>query len=647
MTSLQTTQAYQVTYDYGKEGALVDALLGGDVPERRTPRKANQAQVAALPDDDDDGSFGESDDDEAEQRLQTIQQKVFSPEKAPSPVPEPSPVQEPDVPEELRQKRQQVKNYQVMLEALAPVPGVNPETIYAGINGAEVDVRDAKIIQLAKKARNYTVALASEREKNRKLSLDFERLKIDATALAKELKARGPLDPDAARYPFQENQAPAKEAPVTKASQRERRAEKRSAELRHKLETERAETDKLRRALVREVGDKLEDALANEGEGWKGRAQQIVMLKNKVRRLEREVSEAGVRKRPPRRDVDAVAQRELEEARKEREREIQEVFEQKESLQREVFKVKETLQASQARVVAQTQEVQRNKDHIKSLLEKGDGDDELVDALRREVAALKDGLRERDAKIKVLEREKSTVRVARGGKTKTTQQSGTQQDVARLERDNARLQKQVEHQAEQLKKRRRPDKAPVYAGPEPVIKPATPPRVERPATPPQELSFAERWAGAGDDADMRRPGGSPPPQPLLPRDDDAAGVFSPSRTLPARPSGVDRGPQSSLDAPRGRRAAPRNDDGAGIFSPSRLPPQPDVAQRAEAAAFEELRAERRREATLRRLVDAEANAQAQREEEERLWRADAARRPATPEGWTPPADAGESDGWSD
>ena len=146
---------------------------------------------------------------------------------------------------------------------------------------------------------------------------------------------------------------------------------------------------------------------------------------------------------------------------------------------------------------------------------------------------------------------------------------------------------------------------------------------------------------------MRRPGGSPPPQPLLPRDDDAAGVFSPSRALPARPSGVDRGPQSSLDAPRGRRAAPRNDDGAGIFSPSRLPPQPDVAQRAEAAAFEELRAERRREAKLKALMDAEANAQAQREEEERLWRADAARRPATPEGWTPPADGGESDGWSD
>ena len=103
----------------------------------------------------------------------------------------------------------------------------------------------------------------------------------------------------------------------------------------------------------------------------------------------------------------------------------------------------------------------------------------------------------------------------------------------------------------------------------------------------------------------------------------------------------------ALAAPRGRRSSQSNADGAGIFSPSRLPPQPDVAQRAEAAAFEELRAERRREAKLKALMDAEANAQAQREEEERIWRADAARRPATPEGWTPPADGGESDGWSD
>ena len=106
MTSLQTTQAYQVTYDYGKEGALVDALLGGDVPERRTPRKANQAQVAALPDDDDDdGSFGESRTTTRPSSSYNKSSRRSSRPKKATPVPEPSPVQEPDIPEELRQKR--------------------------------------------------------------------------------------------------------------------------------------------------------------------------------------------------------------------------------------------------------------------------------------------------------------------------------------------------------------------------------------------------------------------------------------------------------------------------------------------------------------------------------------------------------------
>ena len=187
------------------------------------------------------------------------------------------------------------------------------------------------------------------------------------------------------------------------------------------------------------------------------------MLKNKVRRLEREVSEAGVRKRPPRRDVDAVAQRELEEARKEREREIQEVFEQKESLQREVFKVKETLQASQARVVAQTQEVQRNKDHIKSLLEKGDGDDELVDALRREVAALKDGgSATRRSKYLRGRRARSASpgaarRRSRAARSRTWRGSSATTRVSRSRSSTACLKLY-------LLIRRRPDEAPVYAG---------------------------------------------------------------------------------------------------------------------------------------------------------------------------------------
>ena len=106
--------------------------------------------------------------------------------------------------------------------------------------------------------------------------------------------------------------------------------------------------------------------------------------------LEREFVGPGVRKRPPRREMWTPSVRVARVRRSAQgagRREIQEVFDAdgSKTMQREVVKVRETLQASQARAVAQTQEVQRNKDHIKSLLEKGDGDDELVDALRRDL----------------------------------------------------------------------------------------------------------------------------------------------------------------------------------------------------------------------------------------------------------------------
>ena len=50
----------------------------------------------------------------------------------------------------------------------------------------------------------------------------------------------------------------------------------------------RAERDKLERALVREVGSDVPMAklLADEGGDWRGRAQQIGLLRDKVRELQ-------------------------------------------------------------------------------------------------------------------------------------------------------------------------------------------------------------------------------------------------------------------------------------------------------------------------------------------------------------------------
>ena len=59
----------------------------------------------------------------------------------------------------------------------------------------------------------------------------------------------------------------------------------------------RAERDKLERALVREVGSDVPMAklLADEGGDWRGRAQQIGLLRDKVRELqESQVQRAAV-----------------------------------------------------------------------------------------------------------------------------------------------------------------------------------------------------------------------------------------------------------------------------------------------------------------------------------------------------------------
>ncbi|CAM9981269.1 unnamed protein product, partial [Choristocarpus tenellus] len=59
--------------------------------------------------------------------------------------------------------------------------------------------------------------------------------------------------------------------------------------LRNKLHQSQEEVKKFHRVLVKEVGEgeKLESVL--KGEGWKGRAQHIVMLKARVRQLEEQV----------------------------------------------------------------------------------------------------------------------------------------------------------------------------------------------------------------------------------------------------------------------------------------------------------------------------------------------------------------------
>lgn len=248
----------------------------------------------------------------------------------------------------LRQKTDQLKRMGIMLEALAPLPGVNAERLLNTLDdAAKGDCRDQKILQLAKKVRGLTLAL--QREKDKRVVVEKEVVKAPDNP---------PLPPPHREKEFQQ-------------------LGKLIAELRVQLTRFRDENLSLRKALVKEVGDDKDRVL---DEGWRGRAQQIVVLKSRIADLEKT-------KNTSRAKDDLVAMD------NERKRFVEELTTQHAQLTADLKDAKRKLDGFKARTDSLTAECNKGKEHVKLLLEKTDGDNDLIDALRTEIRGLQDDLR--------------------------------------------------------------------------------------------------------------------------------------------------------------------------------------------------------------------------------------------------------------
>ncbi|KAK7242194.1 3-oxoacyl-acyl-carrier-protein reductase [Aureococcus anophagefferens] len=419
-------------YDEGgdSEAAMLDDLLAGD--RYSSPIRKQPSPVEGPPDDGGGSDFGS--DDGADDAADASRRAAAAPR---SPRPRRA----------LEARR-----------ALAPIPGIDAQTLLRAIDDPiHGDLRDQKIVQLAKKTRNVTVALTRERDVIKKLRAHVDQLEGDKKALADELDARAHAA--ASRLPF----AAAKQAEAArrppgddddeerkKPSKRELQLAKQCADLRFKFEAARDESHGLRRALVKETGD--ESVVGKDGavdEGWRGRAQTIAMLKNKIRALEDAQQNGSLLSsptakrapRPPRRDVDALAQAELDRKSEARSEAMAELAQKHEALGQQLEQTRAKLDASKARNASQAQECARNKEHIRTLLDKTDGDDELVAALRAEVDALRSKLRDAQAEAR--------------RKPAPAPPPRPDAELQRLRRENARLQSQVEQQAKRVRELRK------------------------------------------------------------------------------------------------------------------------------------------------------------------------------------------------
>jgi hypothetical protein len=309
----------------------------------------------------------------------------------------------------LDQKNKEIERLCTLLEAVQTTPGIDPNKynkLMEDGNHGYVDPRDSKIVSLAKKCRALTVSLNKERASQEKSSHYITELEKKCDRLENELKSSalssnndiiarpvhstilGPKD-SKDNSNDKENEKIKKELSV---------ANKTVEDLRRKNDYLNEEMKKLHHALSRELGEgaTIEDAINGN---WRGRAQQIIMLKTKVKKLETQLMNNGggdstvitsttaISKRTH--DVDSKAEEELADMNSQRRQAVEAITEERFKLLEECKNLEAKNKAQKARISTLEDSTVKQKQQLKVLVDKSDTDDQLIQALTQELQQLR------------------------------------------------------------------------------------------------------------------------------------------------------------------------------------------------------------------------------------------------------------------
>ena len=282
----------------------------------------------------------------------------------------------------LAKKDQEIENLCVLLECLEPIPGISAESIRKHLDNSsedDADFRDSKIVALAKKNRNLMVSLNKERasadsrgQQIQDLTDRLQRVEKIGTALKKE-------EPQGDTVSLRKE--------ISSLN-------KTTEDLKRKVFHATEENKKLARALANEVGDSVTVDQAVEG-SWRGRAQQIIMLKAKIKKLTDENGGATLTPfgtnfpKMKRIDVDSKAQEELVDMSLDRKHAVESIIEERDSLIKVTQSLEEKVLAHKARIRNLEAEAARQKQQLKIVLDVKGGDDVLIEALQQEVLRFK------------------------------------------------------------------------------------------------------------------------------------------------------------------------------------------------------------------------------------------------------------------
>ncbi|KFW79708.1 Coiled-coil domain-containing protein 13, partial [Manacus vitellinus] len=264
----------------------------------------------------------------------------------------------------------------------------------AGTSGLAGDVAATKIVELAKKNREITAEAESERAKVKQLNHKVKELERELQAAVEKIHSLGGGGiKESTLKMLEENLA---ESPEVKALQEKlNTANFKAMEYRNQLQSSRQELKMTQKLLANEIGEdvNIQSLLANSG-SWRGRAQQILVLQNKVRELESKLGQNKTRRSVMDIDEEFLALEDprklsaqekhllkLRNLEKEKKEALEKLAGEHRALQNSHEEVNKKLDASKARNKILCGELKILKAQVVTLLEKGKHDDELIDAL--------------------------------------------------------------------------------------------------------------------------------------------------------------------------------------------------------------------------------------------------------------------------
>ncbi|CAK64446.1 unnamed protein product (macronuclear) [Paramecium tetraurelia] len=273
------------------------------------------------------------------------------------------------------------------------------------INSKNETLKDRKIRELVQKNRQLLLSYEKEKQSRKKLEEQVNK------ALKETDEGIKALDKSIPKAPIP------KADPLAKAlkgseSQKEdlgvaddfknkfKEADKKVQEQRVKLQQVKTELNKAMRIIQREVGENANlDQLLMDENGWKGRAQQIEILKSKVKDLNSKLGSSSQYS-----DVSQMSKQSKSEAKNNSDKQQYELLKsqyeavrvENENLQQKIKAVSSRRQILEDQIKDVKVEYEKNK---KILLEKSENDDKYIFALKSELDKLKKNQPQSETKI--------------------------------------------------------------------------------------------------------------------------------------------------------------------------------------------------------------------------------------------------------